>query len=151
MGTKLPKLYSELAEWWQVFSPTEDYADEGAFFKDIFLRSGAKTILELGAGGGNVAYYLKKQFKMTLTDLSQAMLVMSQQQNPECEHIVGDMRNLSLGKTYDGVLIHDAIMYMISLEELKAVFAVAYTHCKPGGTVVIAPDCTRNIARDDRL
>ena len=38
------------------------------------------------------------------------MLAINQATNPECEHIVGDMRTLDLGRQFDVVLIHDAIM-----------------------------------------
>jgi ubiquinone/menaquinone biosynthesis C-methylase UbiE len=146
MADTLPKLYDELADWWQVISPTEDYADEAAFFNTLFKEKSkipVRTILELGAGGGNVAYYLKQDFKMTLTDLSPGMLAMSKQQNPDCEHIVGDMRDIRLDRTFDGVFIHDAIMYMTSETDLQRAIQTAYEHCKPGGVVVIAPDCTK--------
>ncbi len=140
MGDEYPELYTELAGWWQLVSPTEDYADEAAFFKQLFQAENAKTILELGSGGGNVAWFLKRDFKLTLTDLSGAMLAESRKQNPELEHIEGDMRALRLGRTFDGVLIHDAIMYMRSEEDLRAALVTAYEHCKPGGVMVIVPD-----------
>jgi hypothetical protein len=85
---------------------------------------------------------------MTLTDLSPQMVESSKKQNPECEHIVGDMRSVSLGRTFDGVFIHDAIMYMLSSEDLRAVLKNAYKHCKSGGIVVIAPDCTRETFKE---
>ena len=50
------------------------------------------------------------------------------------------MRLLRLGRMFDGVLIHDTIMYMSSEEDLRAALVTAYEHCKPGGVVVIAPD-----------
>jgi SAM-dependent methyltransferase len=140
MSDEQPKLYTELAGWWQLVSPTKDYADEAAFFKELFRAENAKTILELGSGGGNIAWFLKKVFALTLTDISGAMLAESKKQNPELEHIEGDMRALRLGRTFDGVLIHDAIMYMTSEEDLRAALLTAYEHCKPGGMVVIAPD-----------
>ena len=140
MDAEQPRLYTELAGWWQLISPTEDYADEAAFFKRLFQAENAKTILELGSGGGNVAWFLKKDFTLTLTDMSGEMLTESKKQNPELEHIEGDMRALRLGKTFDGVLIHDAIMYMTSEEDLRAALVTAYQHCKPGGAVVIVPD-----------
>lgn len=135
-----PKLYAELAGWWQLVSPTEDYADEAAFFQDLFQAANTKTILELGSGGGNVAWFLKRDFTVTLTDLSGAMLAESEKQNPELEHIESDMRTLRLGRTFDGVLIHDAVMYMTSEEDLRAALLTAHEHCKPGGVAVIAPD-----------
>ena len=140
MDAEQPRLYTELAGWWQLISPTEDYADEAAFFKRLFQAENAKTILELGSGGGNVAWFLKKDFTLTLTDISGGMLTESKKQNPELEHIEGDMRTLRLGETFDGVLIHDAIMYMSSEEDLRAALVTAYEHCKPGGAVVVVPD-----------
>jgi ubiquinone/menaquinone biosynthesis C-methylase UbiE len=97
-------------------------------------------VLELGSGGGNVAWFLKKDFTLTLTDISGGMLAESKKQNPELEHIKGDMRTLRLGRTFDGVLIHDAIMYMTSEEDLRAALVTAHVHCKTSGVVVIAPD-----------
>jgi SAM-dependent methyltransferase len=140
MSADQPKLYTELAGWWQLVSPTEDYADEAAFFRKLFQAENAKSVLELGSGGGNIAWFLKKDFTLTLTDISGGMLTGSKKQNPELEHIEGDMRALRLGKMFDGVLIHDAIMYMTSEEDLRAALVTAYEHCKPGGVVVIAPD-----------
>ena len=140
MRAEQPKLYTELAGWWQLVSPTEDYADEAAFFGELFQAENANTVLELGSGGGNVAWFLKKHFTLTLTDISGMMLAESKQQNSELEHIEGDMRVLRLGRMFDGVLIHDAIMYMTSEEDLRAAMVTAYEHCKPGGVVVIAPD-----------
>ena len=140
MSAGQPKLYTELAGWWQLVSPTENYADEAAFFREQFLAENTGTVLELGSGGGNVAWFLKKVFALTLTDISEAMLAESEKQNPELEHIAGDMRTLHLGRTFDGVLIHDAIMYMVSEEDLRAALLTAYEHCKPGGVAVFVPD-----------
>jgi SAM-dependent methyltransferase len=140
MSAGQPKLYSELAGWWQLVSPTEDYADEAAFFRRLFPGESVKTVLELGCGGGNVAWFLKEDFALTLTDISEAMLAESKKQNPELEHIEGDMRTLRLGIKFDGVLIHDAIMYMTREVDLRAALLTAYEHCNPGGVAVFAPD-----------
>lgn len=140
MSDGRPRLYTELAGWWQLISPTADYADEAAFFGELFRSAGVGTILELGSGGGNVAWFLKRDFALTLTDLSPEMLAESEKQNPELEHVEGDMRALRLGRAFDGVLIHDAIMYMTSEEDLRAALLTAHEHCKPGGAAVIAPD-----------
>jgi SAM-dependent methyltransferase len=140
VGAEQPKLYTELAGWWQLISPTGDYADEAAFLGKLFRAEDARTILELGSGGGNIAWFLKEYFALTLTDVSGAMLAESKNQNPELEHVEGDMRALRLGRTFDGVLIHDAIMYMTTEEDLRAALLTAYEHCKNGGVVVIAPD-----------
>jgi ubiquinone/menaquinone biosynthesis C-methylase UbiE len=150
MRAEQPKLYTELVSWWQLISPTEDYADEATFFGKLFQAENAKTLLELGSGGGNIAWFLKKAFRLTLTDISVEMLTESKKQNPEIEHIEGDMRTLRLGKTFDGVLIHDAIMYMTSEKDLRAALVTAYKHCRPGGVVVIAARLgSRNLSASD--
>ena len=140
MSAEQPKLYTELAGWWQLLSPTEYYANEAAFFKELFRAEDATTLLELGSGSGLVAWLLKNDFTLTLSDISGAMLAQSKKRNPELEHLEGDMRTLRLGRTFDGVLIHDGIMYMTSEEDLRAALLTAYEHCKPGGVAVIAPD-----------
>jgi trans-aconitate methyltransferase len=56
---------------------------------------------------------------MTLVDLSEEMLVVSRRLNPECEHLLGDMRTLRLGRSFDAVFVHDAIDYMTTEADLR--------------------------------
>ena len=141
------KLYSELAAWWPLLSPPEDYADEAAFFEQVLSHAGlppSPSLLELGCGGGSNAFYLKKTFAhVTLTDISPQMLAISRALNPECEHIGGDIRTLQLGRTYDVVFIHDAIEYMTTPQDLGQAIETAFIHCKPGGLALFIPDHVR--------
>lgn len=139
----LPRLYYEFADWWPVLSAPEDYAEEAQFYQRAILdacKLPAHAMLELGSGGGNNASHLKKRFQMTLVDLSPGMLGVSRRLNPECEHILGDMRTLRLGRLFDAVFIHDAIVYMRTEAELAQAIETAYVHCKPGGVALFAPD-----------
>lgn len=140
------KLYDELAEWWPLFSAPENYAEEAAFFARVLAESGKpapRTVLELGSGGGNNAFYLKSKFEMTLVDLSPQMLAISRKLNPECDHREGDMRTVNLGRTFDAVFVHDAIAYMTSAADLSAAIRTAYRHCRVGGIALFVPDCVR--------
>ena len=140
------KLYEQLADWWPLLSAPADYAEEAAFFARVLndaCRPAPHTVLELGSGGGNNALYLKSKFEMTLVDLSPQMLAVSQSLNPECEHCEGDMRTVNLGRTFDAVFIHDAIMYMTSETDLRAAIRNAYRHCRAGGVALLVPDCVR--------
>jgi SAM-dependent methyltransferase len=141
-----PRLYSELASWFHLLTAPEDYAEEAEMYRQIFCEladSPPGTLLELGSGGGNNASHLKRHFACTLTDLSPDMLELSRSINPECEHIQGDMRTVRLGRTFDIVLVHDAVMYMLTLHDLRRTVATAFVHCRPGGVAIFAPDCTR--------
>ena len=80
---------------------------------------------------------------MTLVDLAPGMLEVSQALNPECEHIQGDMRRVRLGRQFDIVFIHDAIVYMTTEADLRQAMQTAFIHCRPGGAVLLAPDHTR--------
>lgn len=139
------KMYRKLASWWPLLSPPSEYSAEAQMLI-LALRDSmplpVRSVLELGSGGGSNALYLKQEFMMTLSDISEQMLEQSRALNPECEHIVGDMRTLRLGRVFDAVLIHDAIDYMISREDLAAALATAAAHLEPGGLLVIVPDET---------
>ncbi|MDQ6878028.1 MAG: class I SAM-dependent methyltransferase [Candidatus Dormibacteraeota bacterium] len=140
------KLYGELAEWWPTFSAPEEYRQEAAFFGRVLIEScdpTPRTVLELGSGGGNNASHLKARFAMTLVDLSPHMLEVSQALNPECEHLLGDIRTLRLNRPFDAVFVHDAICHMTVKADLRAVMETAFEHCRPGGIALFAPDFVR--------
>ena len=144
------KLYGELAGWYRLIDPPSDHADEARVYADLLARAapGARTLLELGCGGGHNASHLKRRFECTLTDLSPAMLALSRALNPECAHVLGDMRSLRLGRTFDLVLVHDAVMYMTTRDDLLAAARTAVAHLRPGGAALFVPDCVRETFRE---
>ncbi|MDA7977452.1 MAG: class I SAM-dependent methyltransferase [Pirellulales bacterium] len=136
-------LYTELAEWWPLLSPHWEYEQEATFFESLLVQAcqgRAETMLELGSGGGNNAYYLKKRFASTLVDRSPQMLAVSRQLNPDCEHVEGDMRTVRLNRKFDCVFVHDAICYMTCEAELRNAVQTAALHCRPGGAILFVPD-----------
>jgi SAM-dependent methyltransferase len=144
--SQAPRLYTDFAAWWPLLSPPSEYVSEA---EDLLARlpghSGSETptLLELGAGGGSLAFHLKRLFRSTLTDEASGMLDVSRAINPECEHLVGDMRSLRLGRVFDVVLIHDAIVYATEPAAVRASLETAAMHCRPGGTVAVLPDHVR--------
>lgn len=52
--------YSELAPFWPLLSPVEEYADEAAWIARVIgsRAPSARTLLELGSGGGHNAFHL---------------------------------------------------------------------------------------------
>jgi len=140
---ELPRLYTELAEWWNLLSPPSHYAEEAEDLLSMLLPAvdpPPRTLLELGCGGGRLAFHLKGRLKLTLTDVSPQMLAVCRANNPECEHIAGDMRTLELGREFDLVLIHDAIMYAADPASVRAAIRTAYRHLRAGGAAAILPD-----------
>lgn len=139
-------MYSDLAEWWPILSEPEDYQEEAELARKLIVEACLQPpviLLELGSGGGNNASHLKAHFQMALVDLSPGMLAVSRDLNPECEHLQGDMRTVRLGRQFDAVFIHDAVMYLVTEIDLRQAMATAFIHCQPGGAVLFCPDCVR--------
>lgn len=147
------KLYGELASWWPLMSAPSDYAEEAAVYRRAIVdgsRRPVRTLLELGSGGGNNASHLAPHFAaMTLVDLSPAMLAVSRALNPSLEHVHGDLRATRLGRRFDAVLVHDAITYMTTEDDLRRAMETAFVHCEPGGAALFCPDCVRETFREE--
>jgi len=147
-----PAIYWELAPWFHLLTHPKSYAGEARHVvRTLKPERGQKpTMLELGSGGGNNAFQLKKHFTLTLSDLSPGMLKLSRKINPECEHVVGDMRSLPLKRSFPFVFVHDAVMYMLSERDLARAIKTAFVHCAPGGIALFQPDFVRESYRPTR-
>ena len=143
------RLYRDLADWWPLISPLEEYEGDAAALASVFESAllHVRTVLDLGSGGGHVAWHLKHRLEVTLVDISAEMLAMSRELNPECEHIQGDMLTVRLGRKFDAVLVHDAVDYITTEDDLLLVAQTAFAHCRPGGIAAFAPDHTADTFR----
>ena len=139
-----PRLYSDLAPWFHLLTAPHDYREEAEYYSALIVEAAAgpvRTVLELGSGGGNNASHMKQRFAMTLSDLSPDMLEVSRSINPELPHVQGDMRTLRIpGAQFDAVFAHDAVTYMTTEADVRAMAETAAIHCRPGGAVLVVPD-----------
>jgi hypothetical protein len=71
------------------------------------------------------------------------MLEQSRKINPQCEHLVGDMRTMRLERAFDAVFVHDALTYLTTRKDLARCMATAFAHCKSGGVALFMPDYVR--------
>jgi len=143
----LPKMYTELACYWPLVSDPANYAEEAAWWRAALrakLGPGRHRILELGVGGGNNLSHLTGEFDAVAADISPQMVEQARKLNPNVEFHVGDMRTLRLGRTFQAVLIHDAIGYLLTEDDLRATFATVAAHLEPGGVFITAPDWYRH-------
>jgi SAM-dependent methyltransferase len=139
-------IYTEYASWYHLFTAPEEYEEEEAIYSGAIIAASSqppRTLLDLGCGGGCLASHYKRRFTATLTDISEEILDQSRKINPECEHLVANMRTLRLGRTFDAVLVHDAVMYMLTEQDLRQAMETAFVHTRPGGVALFAPDCVR--------
>lgn len=135
------RLYTDLAPWWPLLSPPEEYAHEADVY--LALLGPIDSLLELGSGGGHLATHFPSDLDVHLLDLSPDMLAASRALNPDRPHHQADLRSVRLDRTFDAVLLHDAVMYMLSEDDLRDAYATAFAHLEPGGRLLVLPDLTR--------
>lgn len=72
------------------------------------------AILDLGCGAGDpIARHLAEAgFRVTGVDASPTFISLCRSRMPDQEWIVGDMRSISLGKRFDGVLAWDSFFHL---------------------------------------
>jgi len=134
------RLYHDLSWTWHIISKPEDYKEEGRLITDKirqYEKLKTKTLLDIGCGGGNMDWVLKNEFDITSFDISENMINNARSLNPEIEYHVGDMRTMRLDRKFDAVMIHDAINYMTTLDDLKAAFVTAYEHLEDNGLIIV--------------
>ena len=137
------QLYAELADWWSLLSPPGVYSEEAGVFLALLEQAAGGRVshfMELGSGGGHLAADFPADRQRILVDISPQMLQVSKVHNPASEHVLADMRNLRLGRTVDAVLLHDAVMYMTTREDLRRALKTAWEHLAPGGSFLLVPD-----------
>ena len=140
------RLYTDLAWLWPLWGDASDeYAHYCRHVTGLIEQYGKPplgTLLNIGCGGGKNVFNLKKTFSVTGVDLSPTMLAQARGLNPESRFVLGDMRTFRLGKTFDAVLMDDAISYMTSLADFTEAFKTAFVHLNTGGVLVTTPDVT---------
>lgn len=109
-----------------------------------------KTLLNLGCGAGHHDHALKPYFQITGSDISEPMLNLARELNPEIEYIQGDMRTLNLNREFDVVTAFDSLDYMRTEADLRSVFETAYRHLKPGGVFLTVLDMTKESFSQNR-
>src|SRR5262249_33943091 len=79
------------------------------------------TVLDLGCGGGSpVAMYLVARGRHVIgVDSSTILISLCRNRLPEQEWIVADMRSLSLGRRFNGVLAWDSFFHLTPADQRR--------------------------------
>lgn len=149
-----PRLYTDLSWIWNYLSPPDHYVEEVQTFVERFRAMGVPdggSVLHLGSGGGSIDFNLKQTYRITGIDRSPNMIRIAKETNPEVEYIEGDIRSARINRTFDAVLSHDAIAYMVTYEDLLATYRTAAAHLNPGGTMIAIPEEVRPFFVQDKV
>jgi len=146
-------LYTDLAWLWPLWGDADEYAHYCRHVAGLIEQHAerpAGTLLDIGCGGGKNVFHLKGQFSVTGVDLSPTMLAQARDLNPESTFVHGDMRTFRLGRTFDAVLMDDAISHMSCFADFVEAFRTASAHLNPGGILVATPDVTTETFRQNK-
>jgi trans-aconitate methyltransferase len=95
------------------------------------------SVLDLGCGAGEpiARHVIASGCAVTGVDSSPTMIALCQSRFPDARWIVADMRTLSLGRRFDGLLAWDSFFHLLADDQRK-MFAVFRDHAAPGAALL---------------
>lgn len=129
-------LYQDLAEVYEAMYQTFiNYKEEYKLYSDFFKKYEKNNLLEIGSGTGHLAeYFTANGFEYTGLDLSEKMIEIAQEKMPQGQFLQGDMRQFTLKKPVDSILIAGrTISYLVKNEEINAAFSSMAENLNTGG------------------
>ena len=144
-------LFGNYARYYDLLYRDKDYVGEAQFLQKLVQTYAPSTnsILELGCGTGMHALLLAKAgYRMHGVDLSTEMLQWATERLSQLpaelvsrlKFSPGDVRTVRLDKQFDAALsLFHVMSYQTTNEDLRAAFATAKAHLKPGGVFIF--DC----------
>jgi SAM-dependent methyltransferase len=95
------------------------------------------SILDIGCGMGEpiARYFIESGYAVTGVDSSATMIGLCRNRFPAQAWAVADMRTLSLGRQFDGVLAWDSFFHL-NRDDQRAMFPVFRRHAVPGAALM---------------
>jgi SAM-dependent methyltransferase len=134
----------EYAEAYDLLYAEKDYEAECDLLERIFRESGrpVRTVLDLGCGTGAHAVRLAQRgYSVVGVDLSAEMLRLARERadstSTEVELVLGDVRSVDLGRTFDAVICMFAVLgYQTTDADVADTLRTVRKHLVPGGPFV---------------
>ena len=148
-------MFSQTTAYYDQIYSWKDYCTEAEDLTDVIhenLRSGGKRLLDVACGTGRHVEYLKQHFDVEGLDVSQEMLELAQQRNPDVPFHHADMIDFELGNKFDVVTcLFSSISYVGTVENLIQAVNCMTRHLHPGGVLVIEPWLTPDVYQPGRV
>lgn len=112
-----------------------DYEEEYRMYRDLLALPDEGNVVEFGCGTCHMyPFFRSAGYKYTGIDLNPTMLDIGRKKYRAADLKEGDMRHFILKKPVDGAfLMSRTLSYMITNEDLLAVFSALFKNLKPGG------------------
>jgi SAM-dependent methyltransferase len=95
------------------------------------------TVLDIGCGMAEpiARYILEAGFRVVGIDASPSMIELCRARYPDAEWIVGDMRQLELGRRFDGLVAWDSFFHL-GMDDQRAMFPRFAAHAQGGAPLM---------------
>lgn len=146
----IPVFGATYANQYDALNHDKDYDDECNRLEEVFTRYAVRPIrriLDLGCGTGQHAIRLAARgFEVLGVDRSSDMVNVARYRSSSLSQIghppspvfqVGDMRDLTLNRSFDAVTLMFAVLgYVTETRDVLSVFTAAFHYLEPGGLLV---------------
>lgn len=105
------------------------------------------AILDLGCGSGQpiAEYLIERGFRITGVDSSATLIAYARTRFPGHDWIVEDMRTLSLGRRFKGMLAWDSFFHL-AMEDQRRMFPIFRNHADAGAALMFTSGASHGVA-----
>lgn len=136
-------MYSKSTPFYDKIYAFKDYQTETQYLMAVIrqnVQSGGNRLLDVACGTGSHIEHLKKHFGVEGLDLSEGLLELARQRNPEIQFHHADMIDFNLGRQFDIITcLFSSIGYVRTVENLQRAINCMGQHIRPGGILLIEP------------
>lgn len=130
-------LYERHADTWAEIRGNSGFIESQWMQRFETLLPPGGAVLDIGCGSGSpiAAHFIEHGFDVVGIDSSAGMIGHCRERFPDHEWIVGDMRELSLGRRFHGLLAWDSFFHLTH-EDQRSMFARFAGHAAPGAALM---------------
>jgi SAM-dependent methyltransferase len=135
-ATRIPSHYERHASAWDCDRRTASYNDRPCHSLFIQAVSPAASVLDLGCGSGLPAEYMAASgLRITGVDTSPTLISLCLARLPNHQWLVADMRTLSLGRKFGGILAWDSFFHLTPHDQ-RRMFPIFAAHAGPSAALL---------------
>jgi SAM-dependent methyltransferase len=130
-------LYERHADAWSQSRESSLFIEAKWMKRFEALLSPGSAVLDIGCGAGRplAEYFVKNQFEVVGVDSSPTLISTCRARFPAQNWIVADMRTLSLGRLFQGLIAWDSFFHLSHADQ-RAMFAIFRKHAAPGAALI---------------